>query len=231
MLRIAPVFLLAICLSLGLLPGAAAGEAEVTVEVLDESPPEEVSEAIRAELQEKAIQLRDADGPFFTFWLRKELPVKEKAQTEVEALKAIEGITLLGALKVHTQDRYDFRDDPIDKGVFVLRLALQPQDGNHLGTAPYDYFATLLRAKDDREVEGFSNHDVMIEEALENTVAEHPPVLSLQPVNSVEGEFPRLQEGHRASESKLVVLKFNAKAGGDAFPLAVGLAYYGFGEI
>lgn len=207
-----------------------AGAEELSLKITEKDPPEELAAPIRNELSNTVIELHNDAGPVFEIWLRKQLPASKKAEGGESALTAIEPITLIGAIHLH-EERYDFRDDPVDPGVYTMRMAIQPQDGNHLGTAPNDYFAILLRADLDQELDAFPDHDEMVEIASEDTIAEHPPIFNLQPTESTEGEFPRLEEGDEESESKLVYLKFPAKAGQESFTLTIGLAYSGTGDV
>lgn len=224
-----PARTLALLLALSLVPFAASADG-FTVKVVDKEAPEELSEEIRGVLQAKAVELYDAEGLLWEFWLRKEVPAVEKAEGGEEALEAVEEITLVGAARL-SREQIDFRHDPVAPGVYTLRMALQPIDGNHLGTAPNDFFFIFIRPDLDTKVDGFPDHDLMVETAQEDTVAEHPPIFNLQPTKSTEGEFPRLEPGDPDFESELVYLKFNAKLDDETFPWTVGFAYKGLGEL
>lgn len=206
-----------------------SAENGFSLKVVDKAAPAELSKDIAGKLAPKAYQLSDGDGLFFEFWFVSELPMKAKAVASKEALDNIEEITLLGAAVVHQEERFDFRDDPIDPGLFTVRLALQPQDGNHMGTAPFDTFALLLPHDKDAEVRQYPDHETLVDLASEETVAEHPPVLSLQPLDSAEGEFPRLAEG--GDEWHFLCLKLPAKAGDDTFDVVMQLVFEGTGEL
>jgi len=52
--------------------------------------------------------------------------------------------TLLGALRVHKTE-IDYRKQKLKEGVYTLRLAYQPADGDHMGTAPNAEFACRSR--------------------------------------------------------------------------------------
>ena len=146
-----------------------------------------------------------------------------------KALAGISGITLLGAAKVHAKKRYDFRDDPIDPGVYTLRMGLQPKDGNHIGTAPFDTFAMLVPHERDAKLGGIPDHDALVELSMEGTAGQHPSILSLQPMKKAEGEFPSLTEG--GHDWKFLNIKLPIKVGDKTESIAVQLVYEGAGDL
>src|SRR6185436_20288533 len=121
-----PIMRFAIGLLVSLLPLQAAN---LTLKTSDAPPPKELDPSIQKLLQPKAVQLIDGDQAAFQFWLVNNLP-------DAKALDALKPATLLGAVVVSKPQR-DYRDDEIAAGVYTMRLALQPQDGNHLGSADF----------------------------------------------------------------------------------------------
>src|SRR5206468_1853991 len=113
---------------------------------VDKEPPKEVGESIRKALQSKAIQLLDGDKPVFEFWFRAEIPLKSKPESVEKGLQAIGETTLLGVVKVQGSP-HDYKDNEVHPGVCTVRFGLQPQDGDHLGTSDYSYFAVIIPAK------------------------------------------------------------------------------------
>ena len=208
----------------------ACAEDGFELKIIDKEPPAELDDELRSELTPKAYQLSDGDGLFFEFWFASSIPLKAPADTSKAMLKNIEEVTLLGAVIVHQEERYDFRDDPIDPGLFVMRLALQPQNGDHMGTAPFDTFAVLLPHEKDAEVLEYPDHETLVELASEDTIAEHPPILSAQPLDDSSGEFPRLSsEGE--DDWHFLCLKLSAKADGKSMDLVFQLVFEGVGEL
>src|SRR5436305_1163606 len=86
-------------------------------------------------------------------------------------------------------ERCDMTLRNVGAGVYTLRLAYQPEDGDHMGTAPYAEFALACPAAEDK------NADTMEAKALHELSAQttkgHPSVWVL---------FP----GKDAAEPKLV---------------------------
>ncbi len=215
------------------LGGAALAAAEngVALNVVDKEAPAELDEAVREQIAPKAYQLSDGQGVFYEFWFVPSLTVSAIADDTRDTLLNAEEVSLLGALVVHEEEHYDFRDDPIDPGTYVMRYALQPKDGNHMGTAPFDTFALLLPHDKDAEVREFPDHDTMVDLASEDTVALHPPILSLQPLEEPGGEFPRLH-WNEEEEWHFIYLSFPVETPeGKTAKLPLGLVFEGMGEI
>ena len=114
----------------------------VRLTVAAADPPEEVAEPIRKVLNNQAASLANDESTFFQFWFHKELPLAQPPAGETLAIDTLQEGTVLGVLKVGSE-RYDFRDEEIPKGIYILRFGIQPEDGNHLGVAPTRTFALL----------------------------------------------------------------------------------------
>jgi hypothetical protein len=226
-MRITPVLLLALA---GAAAGIASAEDGVKLTVADKAPPAELSAELRAQLAPKVYQISDADGVTFEIWLVPGVKVKAIGGTAKETLNNAAEISLLGAMTVSKTAPNDFRDDPIDPGLYVMRLALQPKDGNHMGTAPFDTFAILLPHDRDASLKDARDHDTMVKLAQEGTVAKHPPILSLQPIEKAEGTFPRI-EVNAEKEWEFLYLKLPIEAAGAKVDLTVGLVVQGIGEL
>ena len=130
---------------------------------------------------------------------------------------------MLGVLKVHTK-RYDFKDLEIPTGAYVMRFAIQPENGDHLGVAPTRTFALLVPAQEDREVEALMQHDAVVKASSKINQGEHPSVLNLQRVKQPDGRFPGLAVHE---DGKFKVLNFRLagrlKDHEAPIPLAVAL--------
>jgi len=208
---------------------AYANDTELKIE--DKEPPAELSDDVKGGLEHKSYQLSNGDGLFFEIWLTKEVIVGEEKDTPKETLDTVESISLLGAMIVHEGGRFDFRDDEMDPGLYVLRLSLQPQDGNHMGTAPFDTFAILVPHEMDHMVLEMMDHDEMVDIASEPTAAEHPPILGIQPMESAEGEFPALAENEEEEEWFFLNLQLPGKQGDKEVKIPIHLIIEGIGDI
>jgi hypothetical protein len=202
----------------------------VKLTVATADPPQKVSGPIRAALDGKVVRLSTGDAPFFEFWFRKELPLANKPQGGTLDLSTIQEGTVLGVVKVDAE-RYDFRNEEIPPGIYLMRLGIQPEDGNHLGVAPTRTFALLIPANQDTKLEPVTHKD-LVKAAATINAAKHPSNLNLQPVEQTTGEFPRLDE-RNDGQHKVVLLQLPARVGdaGDATTLTLALVYEGTGQI
>ncbi len=210
---------------------AVAAENGLTLSVVDKPAPADGVEAeIKDAVVPKAYQVSDGDGVFYEFWFVPGLKASAFGGTAKETLDKVAEISLLGIAVVSNDEHHDFRDDPIDPGTYIMRLALQPKDGNHMGTAPYDTFAILVPAALDAELKNFHDHETMVDLASKDTVAEHPPIFSLQPFEAAGGDVPRLQHDEE-EEWHFLMLQLPVEAGGESRTLNLGLIVEGLGEL
>jgi len=182
----------------------ASTAAELVVKVSDKEPPKELDASIRAKLRTKAVELLDGENPVYGFWLSAELPLQSKPASAGKALDAIKQATLLGVVAV-SRDQRDYRDDELRAGIYTMRFALQPQDGNHLGTSEFNYFAVLTPAKMDNKLDGISDYKALVKASSKETSTDHPVILSLRPASSDQGALPQLNAP--APEHKSVRVK------------------------
>src|SRR2546430_9460642 len=202
--------------------------ADFSVKVADKEPPNQISESIRKTLPPKTVQVFNGDTPVFEFWFGSEVSLKAKPRSADKALGSIQETTLLGAVSVRSGQR-DYKDNEIAAGVYTLRFGLQPQDGDHLGSAEYPYFAVLIPAKNDTQLDGITTFKAMTKASGKDTASGHPIVLSLRPVSPDTGDFPKLDEP--AVDHKGVRVKVPGKAGDEKTSIVFELVYKGHGHI
>src|SRR5262245_61004157 len=118
-------------------PGTAA-EPAYTIKPADAEIPKEVQEPVRQLLGDKCFNFSDAKGVLAELWFRKEVPAKATPEQIKNGLtyKEVQQGAILGVIRV-AQQMGDYRKQKIKPGVYTIRLALQPMDGDHMGTAPY----------------------------------------------------------------------------------------------
>lgn len=217
-------------LSLAAFAWPAHGQ-DLTLKVGEAAPPDEVAAEFRDTLGKQSIQLMNGDKPVLEFWFRKDIPLTKKPDASTPGLAAIKEVTYLGVARVDERSK-DFRNDDIEKGVYTMRLGILPSDGNHLGTSPFPYMAILVPVKYDKTMDDIKDHDTLAEVSGQDTYAEHPNTMSLQPLTDEEasGTFPRVGEG--GDNWKFVYVKLPAKVGGgDTVELTFKMVYEGHGKI
>lgn len=209
--QILPLFLLLAALSA--FPGFAA---DGDLKIVDKEPPKEIDASIRALVAPKCVQILEGGSPAFEVWFASSSQITAKPESVSKSVAAIKPISLLGVVSVHGNKR-DYRDDELSEGIYTMRFGLQPQDGDHLGTTDFPYFAVLIPAKLDTKAEGFAKAESMLKASGKETSSGHPNVLSLRPVSAEESDLPKLTEP--APDHKCLRVKLPAADGSVTFDL------------
>jgi hypothetical protein len=219
---------LGLILLLSFVPGNFAADAEV--KVIEKPPPSEVSDDIKKLLQTKAVQLVSGGNAQFEFWFTAELPLQSNPESAIKGLQLLKQATLLGVVAVHANKR-DYKDNDLFKGVYTMRFALQPQDGNHSGTADFPYFAVLIPAKADTKLEGISDYKTLVKASSKDTPSDHPVIISLRPASSADGELPKLSEPVPDHQSVRVKIPARVSGSDKTIPVVFEFVYKGTGHI
>lgn len=172
---------------------AAAAEPAFAAKYEKTAPPARLAEPIRKLLDDAALVVRNGDDVLMRVWFRPAIPVKatdEQVQNGLTYREIPEG-TLVGAIEF-PQDFTDFRRQEIPAGVYTLRFAVQPDIGDHTGTAPHPEFCLMSAAAKDRAVEPMEKKD-LISLSSEVNDGKHPAVLLLFP-NYAKDAGPKLAD-------------------------------------
>ena len=161
----------------------SAQAATYTLGTLKEAPPKEVSPAMVKAVSKEGVRiLRRGKRPVVDIWFRDSAP-RPKPE---EAKKSKNGVTLtthldegafLGILRFHRK-HYDFRDKGLPAGVYAMRYAIQPQDGDHLGASPTRDFVLLSPVEKDLKLDPILTND-LVKLSLEVSKTKHPASLFL----------------------------------------------------
>ena len=138
-------------------------------------------------------------------WLCKEWAVKAPAKGDDVIYPFTPG-QLIGVVR-YARKGSDFRDQDISKGIYTLRYAQQPVNGDHVGTSPTRDFLLLVKASVDKSVAKI-DYKKLTEASSEAVESTHPGLLSLQ---RLKGDAPiRNEEQH---DWWIVRLQGNVKMG------------------
>jgi hypothetical protein len=172
----------------------ATGTAQtVTVSKHSNPAPDELAAPIKELLSPSGATAKMVDNTL-DFWWVNSLPSKDAG----EGWSGVPEGTLMGAMRVAMPLR-DIRGRAVKPGVYVLRYALQPQNGDHLGVSPYREFLLVAPAAEDTSP-GPLGHDPAVELAAKTTGIAHPAVLSIDPPVAQEAALAVRQNeaGHTA---------------------------------
>jgi hypothetical protein len=215
---------LAAVLVLSVLPLRAADDS-YSLKTMDKSPaPKELQEPIRKLLAERSVQLVNAKGDLLAeIWLRKDVPAKATDAQVKNGLtyREVPETTLFGAIRF-PNGITDYRKQKIPAGVYTLRLANQPQDGDHMGTAPFSEFLLLSPAAEDKKPD--TMEPKALQELSGKTTGGHPGVLLLFPGKGAAAQ-PKLEK--KEENHWIVLFLLEVKIGDKKAELPVGLTLVG----
>ena len=155
--------------SMALAPASANG---VSVTKHTAAPPDDIAAPVKERLAAGGSSAKVGDATL-EFWWVKSLEAKSKDWSGVP-----EG-ALVGAMRVSSQIK-DIRGRNIKPGTYLLRFALQPQNGDHLGVSPYREFMLATQAAEDKDPAPLG-HDPAVELAAKTVNITHPAVFSIDP--------------------------------------------------
>jgi hypothetical protein len=174
---------------------ATLAEANYSARTEKAELPEKVAESVRKLLDDQALVVRDGDRVVMRIWFRREIPVKateEQVKNGLTYREIPEG-TLVGALEFPAQFT-DFRKQALPAGIYTLRFAIQPDIGDHTGTAPHPEFCLICPADEDKSTEEIEKKK-LIELSSKVNEGRHPAVLLLWPNNGKDEGVKVIDKG------------------------------------
>lgn len=167
---------LALCLSAA---GPAAAQG-YKAEPLSEAPPSELAATVQSALSPTGIRVSGPSGALCDIWVGKAVPGKANAPQSLGVVfpQLAQG-TLLGAIRFPNSVK-DYRKQLIKPGVYTLRYALSPENGNHMGVAPQRDFVLASPAAADQDPSTLTL-DQTLALSRKATGSNHPSVWSLAP--------------------------------------------------
>jgi hypothetical protein len=165
-----------VCL-LGLAALVFPAAAEMTVGPASGAPG--LPDTLKSALAPEGFAVKDGGAGFVQVWLNKSIPTEKSS----EAPRGSDFTNLpvgafIGVIQ-YSKDGGDFRGQSIKAGVYTMRFALQPEDGNHQGASPRRDHLVLSRAADDQDPNAKPNFDAMVDMSKKASGTNHPLVLFL----------------------------------------------------
>jgi hypothetical protein len=167
----------------------AAPAGDLSVEALKESAPSAVAEPVRAVLSPTGLRVLDGGKPFLDFWFRTALLTVEPRPEKGVRYGTLRPGALVGVLRMH-EGATDFRAQKVAAGIYTLRYAVQPDDGDHQEMTEARDFLLLSAAADDLSPETMEWKPLVKQSAKLNG-KKHPGVMFL--AAGQDGPLPRLR--------------------------------------
>lgn len=176
---------------LALLLSATSAAQTLTASPGDAPPPGELSSSIQALLAPGSIKVQSGSTTLEFWWVKSLSPAGEGWTGVPEG-------TLVGAVRI-AEPYPDIRGRRMKPGVYTLRFALQPMNGDHLGVSPHREFLLVVPAASDTTVAPLG-YQGTVDLSKQATGSSHPAAWSLDPPDAA-GEPLRSvtnDEGHHA---------------------------------
>ena len=206
---LAPLLLVA---ALSLSASAQAGKVESIGAFADQS----ASESVRNALEAKGYRVTAGDGSVVCeIWLRSAVPTSPKRDVSGAIYTELGDATLIGVVSL-PKGGNDYRGQAIKSGIYTLRYAVHPTDGNHMGISPYRDFLLLVPVAADSDVNAKLTFEALSKVSAKAVGTNHPTPFSMVSPDAARSA-PSVSEnehGHLVFAAKL-----KTQAGAE-FPIA-----------
>lgn len=182
-----------------------------------EKTPAGLSEKVAGAIASPGQQLVSDNGAICTVWLAKEVAAKPEFKPSLNVKYPFQAGAFVGVLQVDQKSGFtDFRGQEIGAGVYTLRYAQQPVDGNHVGTSElYDFLLAIPAAADDDPAPAKSVESLFGKSA-KTTGSNHPGIFSLLPAAADDKTPAAIHDENK----EFWILSLTAKgAGGKDIPV------------
>jgi hypothetical protein len=150
------------------------------------APPSDLAPALAGTLQKDGIRILDnAKKPLMEFWFVATAPTGPKTTEEAVSWETVPTGSFLGVVRFPDRGS-DRRGNTVKPGLYTMRFALYPQNGNHQGVEPQRDFLVLSLASEDKDPKATPSFEKLMEMSQKAAGNPHPAVLSFW---RVEGEF------------------------------------------
>jgi hypothetical protein len=168
------------------------------------------AEAVRKALAPSGFRITLPDNTV-DVWLAAFVPAGHNADSGATYDKFAES-AFIGVISF-AKDSKDYKGQRIAAGMYTMRYEIQPNNGDHLGTAPTRDFVLLMPITADLDPAAVMIYDQMVTLSKRASGTAHPLPLNLVAVEAKT--FPSLS----ADEEGRTV--FNARLGGSDIPIAL----------
>jgi hypothetical protein len=205
----------------------AAAADDYRIASSKEAPPAGLAKAIVEKLEPASLKITKGENRTAAeIWLCREWPINPSFKPTSSELYPFPVGELVGAIRFKRKSA-DFKGQEIPAGVYTLRYAQQPVDGNHVGTSITRDFLLLLPAEADTSPGPLDDKAVfkLSEKAAQ---ASHPAVFSLVKPEGPAKDLPAMRHQQKP-ERWIACFAGHGKANGKAHDLAVNLVIVGKG--
>lgn len=176
-------------------------------------PPGDLAPALRSELAAEGVRAGSLE-----IWLRSSPPLGEEREGLGIRFGRLTPGALAGVVRL-ASDWSDYKGQKIAAGLYTLRYAIEPADGNHMGVSAWRDFLLLIPAADDPGPAAIPGPDDLNALSTKASRTHHPATLALFPVDRVEKPAGAVNEAGQPT----LAIPFG--------PLTIGIVVEGKGEM
>src|SRR2546423_5879753 len=138
---------------------------------------ENVPEAMRKALDSSGYRITLGGELFCEVWFRATVPAGKTEASGAVYTNLPEG-AMIGIIRF-AKTANDFRGQSVNAGVYTLRYAVHPTDGNHMGISPIRDFLLLVPLAADTNPDATLKFEELAKLSAKASGTNHPAVLSL----------------------------------------------------
>src|SRR5437764_8710269 len=138
---------------------------------------ENVPEALRKALDSSGYRITLGGELFCEVWFRAKVPAGKTEASGAVYTSLPEG-AMIGIIRF-AKTANDFRGQSVNAGVYTLRYAVHPTDGNHMGISPIRDFLLLIPLAADTNPDAMLKFEELAKLSAKASGTNHPAVLSL----------------------------------------------------
>lgn len=163
-----------------------------------------------------------AHDPICDVWWLKSVAAGKQASAAPDILYGNLPVgSLVGVLQAISPETEDFRDQKLKPGLYTMRYAQVPQDGNHMGVSQYRDFLLLIPARADTQPDKVLSFDELVKLSRLATGTGHPAVMSLVPANPNYKKLPAVVADDQGNCALQVQVHERSPAGAQDAALAI----------
>lgn len=176
-----------------------------------------VPAAVKNVLTESGSRVLLSNGtPLAEVWLRK--TVVKGSSNNPDVLYPQIGLTHMVGVIHFPNGAKDFRGHAVKPGYYTMRYEVQPNDGDHLGTAPNPDFLLLLLPGDDPDPNAAMDFKQLAALSAHVSATRHPSVFEM--MGPEKGDLPR---AYTNADDYVIFSDNMISEDGTKFPIAVVL--------
>jgi len=192
----------------------ARAQAEFTLEQSPALSTLQVPSALADRLDPQGSRIIHHKETICDVWWLKSVPAVPSTNSEPDLLYgSLRPGSLVGLLQFISPSAQDFRNQKLKPGLYTMRYAQIPQDGNHMGVSEYRDFVLLSPLSADTQLDKTLSFDDLVNLSRKAAGTGHPAVISLAPPNPAYKKLPALLQDDQGNCSLQVDLHENPTSG------------------